>query len=226
MSLADLLGLTGATAGMDPTAGTALTPDQINALPYANVPQQGGLAQRLPHGFLGVGSPVRDFLGRLGDAMLAAGGNTSRPYDKRIHDKEINTALQGYLGNPSGAIANLMQVDAPSAVKLMQAQAKARLEAEQAKPEAVRELQAAGIDPGSDEGKAALQAHLGKAPVAGIAEYQYYRQNGGTLPFADFLRIIHPPADYDLQETGAPAAPRQGAGALRYNPQTGGWDPE
>jgi hypothetical protein len=236
MALSDLFGLSS-------SLGQPLTPEQLAALPYLSMPQQGAqpptasapqaqgaapaASAPMPHGFLGVGSPVRDFLGHLGDALLVGSGEKPA-YQGRIDDRETQGALQNYMGDPAGSIAKLMRVNAPLGISLLAANAKAKQEADMAKPDAVRELLAAGIDPSSDEGKAALQAHLGKAPVAGIAEYQYYKAGGGRLPFADFLRIIHPPGGGTFEETGggAPSPAPSSGGALRYNPQTGGWSPE
>lgn len=226
MALSDLLGL-------GSTLGAPLTPDQLAALPYVNVPQQPPQAQPQPQAPPQVqpqarppGSPskFRNFLGALGDALLVAHGEQPL-YQQRVKDQETQSALRNYLTDPNGAIAALMKVDPGTGINLLAANAKAKQEADLAKPDAVRELIAANIDPSSPEGQAALQAHLGKAPVAGIAEYQYYKQHGGTLPFADFLRIIHPPGGGTFEETGGSPAASSG-GALRYNPQTGGWDPE
>lgn len=230
MPLSDLLGLGSAL-------GAPLTPDQLAALPYVNLPQQPQQAQPQPQAPPQVqpqpqaqgrpaGSPskFRNFLGALGDALLVAHGEQPL-YQQRVKDQETQSALRNYLTDPNGAIAALMKIDPKTGINLLAANAKAKQEADLAKPDAVRELIAAGIDPSSPEGQSALQAHLGKAPVAGIAEYQYYKQKGGTLPFADFLRIIHPPGGGTFEETGSSPAPSSG-GALRYNSKTGGWDPE
>lgn len=222
-SLADFLGLLGAGAGASQaySPGAALTPDQLAALPNINMRQaQGATSAQAPKPSFG--SKLKDLIGGLGDALYSAAGG--RGEGEYAH-QQTQSALSNYLGDPQGSIAQLMKVNAPLGISLLAASAKAKQEADQAMPEPVRDLRAMGIDPSSEQGKELISAHLGKAPVAGIAEYQYYTKNGGKLPFSDFLRIIHPPAGYDLQETGGGSAPKPG-GALRYNPQTGGWAPE
>jgi hypothetical protein len=242
MSLASLLGLANAA----PSAATAqpqpLTPDQLDALPYVNVPNRQPMQtqstaapppQQPAHrglfsGGLHVGSPLGNLLGTLGDILLVGSGGEPI-YQGRLKNQRIGEALNSYLGNTDQMLSQVFHADPSTGVALY----KIRHPAE---PDFMRDMRAAGIDPQSDEGKQLVSAHFGKQPVAGIAEYQYYKQQGGKLPFGDFLRILHPPAGGSLEETGGAQSAASAVGEvtatnpqtgdrIRLNPSTGQWEP-
>lgn len=115
MALADLLGaLDGNLLGLPqrpayggyqfdiPQAAPQAQPQMAQAMPAAHTP-----------------SKFRNFLGAIGDALLVGGGGQPL-YRQRMEEQRQQTALQGFLTNPDQAIAQLMQVDAPSAIKLYQ----------------------------------------------------------------------------------------------------------
>lgn len=203
MGLADLLGLSSAAAAA-PQVGQDMTPEQLNALPYVNVhgrapaaaapaaaPQSGGL-----------GNALRGIFGALGDGLLAQAGRSPIYTPAMLEEQKrqrLGSSLSQYLGDTDPMLGQIFQADPETGVALY----KMRHPAE---PDFLRDMRAAGIDPTTEQGQSLVAAHFGKQPAAGIAEYQYYQQHGGTLPFGDFLRILHPPAGGSLEETaGAPA---------------------
>jgi hypothetical protein len=111
MALADLLGMiapqtnaTGFTVSRpDYAAGFVNTPSAAPAMPQAHQP-----------------SKLRNFLGALGDALMVGAGGKPL-YHERMLQQHQQSALQGFLTNPDQAIAQLMQVDAPSAIDLYKA---------------------------------------------------------------------------------------------------------
>jgi hypothetical protein len=73
-------------------------------------------ARMAPHG----PSKFRNFLGALGDALMVGGGGQPL-YRQRMEEQRQQSALQGFLTNPDQAIAQLMQVDAPTGIALYRA---------------------------------------------------------------------------------------------------------
>ncbi len=63
------------------------------------------------------GGGLRNILGMLGDSIMAAHGG-ERLYEKRHQEQQLNGALQNFLTDPDGAIAQVMQFDAPTAISL------------------------------------------------------------------------------------------------------------
>lgn len=248
--LATLLGLSGIMGGsggaqplQDPT------PDQVNALPPVQLtpamyhmagqgapdPSAQGAGPAAPAAFnppqdgllggaFGVGHPLGNFLGILGDALRAQHG-LEPVYQPRLQQQRTQSALQNYLVDPQGAMANLMKVNAPEGISLVRANAQAKYDYAKSLPPELRDLSAMGIDPTSPQGQQILASHLGKAPNPVITEYEYYQRHGGQLGFGDFVRLVHPPAGGSLEESSAGPA-RGSSGALRLDPQSGQWIPE
>lgn len=112
-------------------------------LPYSTPPQNTGPVfdvSQVPHRIdpaleqgLPTGAPVQpaavkhswngqrgwlgNFLGHVGDALLAATGHDPI-YAPRLQQRKVSQALQSYQTDPEGAIAALMQVDPSSGIKL------------------------------------------------------------------------------------------------------------
>lgn len=59
-------------------------------------------------------------------------------------------------------------------------------------------------------------------------DYEYAKKNGFTGSFTDFLQYTHPPSPVTLPAGATVDAPPQpnAQHPLRYNPQTGKWEPE
>lgn len=102
MSLASLLGF-----GGNMSMGQPLSPDQLDALPFVNV---GGQRQQGHGGALKIGSPLRDFLGALGDYSLMRGGRDP-VYQGRRQRERSGSALSQYLGDADPMLAQLLQAD-------------------------------------------------------------------------------------------------------------------
>jgi hypothetical protein len=178
MALADLLGIGDGALIQPPRPAYGGFQFDLPQAPAAAAAPQAAQAQA-PH----QPSKLRNFLGAIGDALLVAHGQQPL-YRQRMDQQRQQQALQGFLTNPDQAIAQLMQVDAPSAVKLY-----TELHQKQNEPELVQELRAAGIDPTSDQGRQILVQHLGAsgADPASVREYQFAKGQGFAGSYLDFL---------------------------------------
>jgi hypothetical protein len=174
MALADLLGM---VAPQTNDLGFTVSRPGYSA-GFVDVPTPA--AAQAPH--RSFGSKLKDFLGQLGDALYVSAGGRGAPAYQRIQQQQ---ALQGFLTNPDQAIAQLMQVDAPSAIELY-----TKLHPQPtADPEIIREMRAAGIDPASDEGKSILRQHIGgsSSDPSSVREYQFAKGQGFDGSYLDFL---------------------------------------
>lgn len=221
-SLADLLGLSSAAAAA-PQVGQDMTPEQLNALPYVNVAGRApaaatpAAAPQQDHV-----SPIRDFLGKLGDAFLVGSG--AQPmYQPRRDAERLSSAISSYLGNGDKQLAAVFDADPATGMQLYKM-------VHPAEPDFLRDMRAAGIDPTTDEGRQLVAAHFGKQPSASIQDYQYARSNGYQGDFASFVRdYLRPQLQAPVMiPAGAVPVGQAGGGKpnLRLNPQTGQWEPE
>lgn len=232
MNLASLLGMDAMAPtnalGIQHAPGTGYQFD----LPAAAMPQTQPMHQP---------SKFRNFLGAIGDALLVSHGMQPM-YRQAQQERQLNSALQGFLTNPDAAIASVMQIDPMTGIKLYQMQ---HPKAET--PAIVGELQAAGIDPTSEEGRAIIKNHLsssGGAPSS-VEEYNFAKANGFSGSYMDFLNQRGGPlianngdgtftiVPRNMVGGGAPAPtpgevtatnPKTGE-KVRYNPQTHSWEP-
>lgn len=116
--IADLLG------SMDPNALAGLignAPMGAPATPMA-APQQAMPQQRpgLFGGGLSVGSPIRNFLGALGDALLVSQGHQPL-YQQRVKQQRLSSALSGYLGDIDPGLGAIMEADPETGFALWKA---------------------------------------------------------------------------------------------------------
>lgn len=214
---ADLIRMIGAANGNDvPGFGGGANPDGTMSLTGGVMPNPTAPAKH---------SGFRNILGILGDSILQAHGR--QPIYGPMHEKkQLQGALQNFLTDPDGAIQNLMQVDAPTAISLYK-----MVHPTKAAPEIVAELEAAGIDPKSPEGQSIIKGHLTKADagsafgrdleVLGIdphspeARELYYGRSSpaGYLlkpPAGDNVPTVNSQAEYDALPNGARYRDSQG----------------
>lgn len=125
MSLADFLGNFGTALAGGPLEGPVENatlrpvPAPIDRYltpvgqPQAAVPQQQAAPAAAPKKRGG----VRDFLGKLGDAMMVANGGEPL-YEQRLREERIGGALAQYLGTNDPALAEILRTDPRAGIEL------------------------------------------------------------------------------------------------------------
>lgn len=199
MALADLLGLDSAPQA---SLGGPSLASVAGGLPQAAMPQEH---HGMFSGGFGVGSPLRNFIGALADALSVAGGGQPL-YQQRLKEQRSRSAVSQYLGNIDPDLAGLLGsgLDAETAVKLY------------------------GIRHPSTETPAALK------------EFEYYKglQGNDRGSYENFLKLTHPGmfSPVTMGPNDTIEDPSAGSGEVtatnpttgekvRYNSQTGAWEP-
>jgi hypothetical protein len=136
-----------------------IDPSELPPLPEMNGVQDAlarnqQMAAQRPHGFLG---GLRNVLGNIGDALLVANG-ADPIYRPRKEQAAQAQMLGNYLGRIDPAFAQMLASGmnpqtAVTAYKIVHPEAVAA-------PEEIRLMQAAGIDPTSEEGRAIIRNKL------------------------------------------------------------------
>lgn len=114
-------GYAGGTWNMDGSPATPQTPYDINGSPVdrylgtqsqqqAQAPQQPAMPAKKRGG-------VRDFLGKLGDALLVANGGEPL-YQRKLEEEALGESLAQYLGMNDPALAEILRRDPRTGVEL------------------------------------------------------------------------------------------------------------
>lgn len=187
---------------------------------FGGIDQMGGINNALAQNAMrpapqqkkqGIG--LMDILGIIGDALLVGNGASpiAAPYrmQQRERDREqgrqdqINAALANYMDDPEGAIRALMGIDAQAGISLLNSRQK------DDRPGIIREADA--------------YADLSPEERSQVDSYLKLRFPGAMSPIVmgenDSLEM---PGQSEPQEAIAEDA---NGNRIRYNPQSGAWEP-
>lgn len=157
-------GFGGGTFGLDGRQVTPADQDWLHGTAIGQSTMRAPVAQQpRRHG------GVRDFLGKLGDALLIGSGGEPL-YAKHKAQQQLGEHLAAYLGSTDEALAQILRDDPATGIDLLKLKAQQQPKPEQA-PAFVRELQAFGFDP--DEQKAIARRRYTRPIIVGNADTGY-----------------------------------------------------